>query len=46
MTHKSVPRAEREAQGIGDGLIRFSVGCEDVSDLIEDLNRALKAVPA
>ncbi len=45
MTHKSVPRAEREAQGIGDGLIRFSVGCEDVSDLIEDLNRALKAVP-
>ncbi len=46
MTHKSVPRAEREAQGIGDGLIRFSVGCEDVSDLIEDLARALKAVPA
>jgi cystathionine beta-lyase/cystathionine gamma-synthase len=44
MTHKSVPRAEREAQGIGDGLIRFSVGCEDVSDLIEDLNRALRAV--
>jgi cystathionine gamma-lyase len=44
MTHKSVPRAEREAQGIGDGLIRFSVGCEDVSDLIEDLTRALKAV--
>ena len=46
MTHKSVPRAEREAQGIGDGLIRFSVGCEDVSDLIEDLARAFKAVPA
>ncbi|MDX1534034.1 MAG: PLP-dependent aspartate aminotransferase family protein [Thermoplasmata archaeon] len=45
MTHKSVPRAEREAQGIGDGLIRFSVGCEDVADLIEDLRQALQAVP-
>jgi cystathionine beta-lyase/cystathionine gamma-synthase len=44
MTHKSVPRAEREAQGIGDGLIRFSVGCEDVSDLIEDLSQGLDAI--
>ncbi|MEE9267803.1 MAG: PLP-dependent aspartate aminotransferase family protein [Thermoplasmata archaeon] len=44
MTHKSVPRAEREAQGIGDGLIRFSVGCEDAEDLIEDLSQALDAL--
>ncbi|MCJ2555043.1 MAG: PLP-dependent aspartate aminotransferase family protein [Candidatus Thermoplasmatota archaeon] len=44
MTHKSVPRAEREAQGIGDGLIRLSVGCEDVADLVEDLSQAFDAI--
>ncbi len=44
MTHKSVPRAEREAQGIGDGLIRFSVGCEDAADLVEDLSQAFDAI--
>lgn len=44
MTQKSVPRAEREAQGIGDGLIRFSVGCEDASDLLEDLSQGLDAL--
>ncbi len=41
MTHASVPRAEREAAGIADGLIRLSVGCEDANDLISDLNQAL-----
>ncbi|MFQ6604939.1 MAG: trans-sulfuration enzyme family protein [Fidelibacterota bacterium] len=41
MTHASVPRAEREAAGIADGLIRLSVGCEDADDLISDLNQAL-----
>ncbi len=41
MTHASVPKEEREALGIVDGLIRLSVGVEAVEDLIEDLNRAL-----
>jgi cystathionine gamma-lyase len=41
MTHASVPKEQRERQGITDGLIRFSVGIEDVEDLQEDLERAL-----
>ncbi|WP_232696807.1 bifunctional cystathionine gamma-lyase/homocysteine desulfhydrase [Brevibacillus daliensis] len=42
MTHASIP-AERRAQlGITDGLIRISVGIEDVEDLIEDLEQALR----
>lgn len=43
MTHASVPKAEREKHGISDGLIRFSVGIEDVEDLKEDLVAALRA---
>jgi len=43
MTHASLPRKEREARGITEGLIRFSVGIEDVEDLREDLERALGA---
>jgi len=43
MTHASVPRAQREALGIDDGLIRLSVGIETVDDLIADLDRALAA---
>lgn len=43
MTHASVPRAQREALGIDDGLIRLSVGIETVADLIGDLDRALAA---
>jgi methionine-gamma-lyase len=42
MTHAGVPRKEREAAGITDGLVRYSVGIEDVGDLIEDLRRALE----
>jgi methionine-gamma-lyase len=42
MTHAGVPRKEREESGITDGLVRYSVGIEDVSDLIEDLRRALE----
>ena len=42
MTHAGVPRAEREAAGITDGLVRYSVGIEDAKDLIEDLRRALE----
>src|SRR3989454_1268559 len=41
MTHASLPRAERETRGISDGLVRLSVGIEDVEDLIEDLRQAL-----
>jgi cystathionine beta-lyase/cystathionine gamma-synthase len=43
MTHASVPREIREAQGVTDGLVRLSVGIEDVEDLIEDLDQALRA---
>jgi methionine-gamma-lyase len=45
MTHAGVPRNEREAAGITDGLVRYSVGIEDVSDLIEDLRQALEERP-
>jgi cystathionine gamma-lyase len=41
MTHASIPAAERQRSGVGDGLIRLSVGVEDVSDLIADLESAL-----
>lgn len=41
MTHASIPRERRLQLGIEDGLIRISVGLEDVSDLIEDLDQAL-----
>ncbi len=41
MTHASLPPKEREARGITDGLVRLSVGIEDVEDLLEDLGRAL-----
>jgi methionine-gamma-lyase len=41
MTHTSMPRAEREAAGITDDLVRLAVGCEDVRDLIADLEQAL-----
>jgi cystathionine gamma-lyase len=41
MTHASVPLAQREALGIGDGLIRLSVGIEDLADLQRDLDEAL-----
>jgi cystathionine beta-lyase/cystathionine gamma-synthase len=41
MTHASIPREERIKNGLSDGLIRLSVGIEDVDDLIEDLNKAI-----
>lgn len=41
MTHASIPKERREQLGITDGLIRVSVGLEDVEDLIEDLAQAL-----
>lgn len=41
MTHASIPREERIKNGLSDGLIRLSVGIEDVEDLIEDLANAI-----
>lgn len=41
MTHASIPKEIREARGIVDGLIRLSVGIEDLEDLIADLDHAL-----
>jgi len=41
MTHASVPPARRETLGLGDDLIRLSVGVEDPEDLIGDLEHAL-----
>ena len=46
MTHAAVPREERIAAGITDGLVRLSVGLEDVEDLIVDLDRAFGAMNA
>jgi cystathionine gamma-lyase len=41
MTHASIPAAIRQARGVDDGLVRLSVGIEDVADLQEDLRQAL-----
>jgi cystathionine beta-lyase/cystathionine gamma-synthase len=42
MTHASIPRELREPRGVTDGLVRLSVGLENVEDLIADLQRALE----
>jgi cystathionine gamma-lyase len=42
MTHASVPKEEREKMGLTDSLVRFSVGIEDIEDLIEDVQNTLK----
>jgi cystathionine gamma-lyase len=44
MTHASVPAEVRRKVGIGDGLLRFSVGIEDVADLRSDIDRALNTI--
>jgi cystathionine gamma-lyase len=44
MTHASVPAAERQKIGLSDGLVRFSVGIENVEDLLSDIENALKTV--
>jgi len=41
MTHASVPQDKRDKLGITDGLVRVSVGIEDIEDIIEDLDQAL-----
>ena len=44
MTHASVPQNIREKLGIGDGLVRLSVGIESIEDLLQDLEQSLNAV--
>lgn len=46
MTHAAIPAEQRRAVGIGDGLVRFSVGIEDAVDLQADIAQALKAFDA
>lgn len=41
MTHASIPREQRIANGLADGLIRLSVGIEDAEDIIADLAQAI-----
>ena len=45
MTHAEVPDADRHARGLSDGLVRLSVGIEDVEDIIADLGQALDSAP-
>lgn len=40
MTHGKIPREERERMGIPDGMIRISVGIEDIEDIIADFAHA------
>jgi len=42
MTHASVPADERRRIGLSDGLLRLSVGIEDLDDLLADLDQALQ----
>ncbi|MGE3620009.1 MAG: O-acetylhomoserine aminocarboxypropyltransferase/cysteine synthase family protein [Acidimicrobiia bacterium] len=42
-THQQVPSEDRAAMGVGDDMIRISVGIETVADIVEDLDRALEA---
>src|SRR3954467_715782 len=44
MTHASVPKEKRDELGVGDSLVRISVGVEDVRDLIDDLQFAFEAI--
>jgi len=44
MTHAAIAKADREAAGFTDGLVRYSVGIEDADDLIADLEQALETV--
>jgi len=43
MTHAGVPREERLKVGLTDGLVRLSVGIENIEDILADLEQALQA---
>jgi cystathionine gamma-lyase/cystathionine beta-lyase/cystathionine gamma-lyase/homocysteine desulfhydrase len=44
MTHAAVGEKGRKAIGITDGMVRISVGIEDVNDIVADLDQALAAI--
>jgi cystathionine beta-lyase/cystathionine gamma-synthase len=44
MTHASIPQNEKLKAGITDDLVRYSVGIENINDLINDLEQALEKV--
>jgi len=44
MTHAGMSQDAREKAGISDGLVRFSVGIENVEDIIEDLEQAMAKI--
>ena len=44
MTHASIPAEKRAELGITDDLVRLSAGIEDIEDLLQDLEQALKAI--
>jgi cystathionine beta-lyase/cystathionine gamma-synthase len=44
MTHASVPKEKREELGVGDSLVRLSVGVEDLRDLVDDLKSAFEVI--
>jgi cystathionine beta-lyase/cystathionine gamma-synthase len=44
MTHATIPAAQRARMGIGESLVRLSVGIEDIDDLKRDLGQALARV--
>ncbi|EQD69365.1 Cys/Met metabolism, pyridoxal phosphate-dependent enzyme, partial [mine drainage metagenome] len=44
-SHRGFDEAERARLGIGDGLVRLSLGIEDPADLVRDLNEALDGLP-
>jgi len=46
MTHKSIPAETRQAAGVADSLVRLSVGLENVTDLVKDIEQALNKVRA
>jgi cystathionine beta-lyase/cystathionine gamma-synthase len=45
MTHASIPEEERHRLGVTPGLVRISVGIEDIEDILADLDQALAAIP-
>lgn len=44
MTHGSIPKETREANGLRDGLMRFSIGIESIEDLLQDLQQGLNNI--
>lgn len=44
MTHASIPKEEREKNGLNDGLVRFSVGIEHIDDMIDDLKTQIDLI--